>query len=127
REGSPLMHLAWIAVVIVLLGIYAIAVWTVWRVPFRALGVLVAGAAVHNLVLMVLLRLGTPGVIVRAVQAWKEGILLLLFVLVLRLAWHAVRSRRLPKLLPIDLVLAGFAVIVAIYLLIPPAIFGAPL
>ena len=79
-------HVAGIALVIVLLGVYALAVWTVWRAPFRGLGVLVAGAAIHNLMLMILLRLGSPGVLVRMVQAWKEGILLLLFVLVLRLA-----------------------------------------
>jgi hypothetical protein len=121
------VQLAWIALVIVLLGIYALAVWTVWRAPFRALGVLVAGAAVHNLMLMVLLRLGTPGVIVRIIQGWKEGILLLLFALVVRVAWRATRSGRLPKLLPIDLLMAAFAVIVVIYLLIPPAIFGAHL
>ncbi len=120
-------HVAWIALVIILLGVYALAVWNVWRAPFRALGVLVAGAAIHNLMLMVLLRLGTPGVIVRLVQAWKEGILLLLFALVVRLAWRAARSGRLPKLLPIDLVMAAFAVIVVIYLLIPPAVFGAQL
>ena len=120
-------HVAWIAPVIVFLGVYALAVWTVWRAPFRALGVLVAGAAVHNLMLMVLLRLGTPGVIVRLVQAWKEGILLLLFALVLREALRAVRSGRLPRLLPIDFLMAGFAVIVVIYLLIPPAVFGAQL
>jgi hypothetical protein len=118
-------HVAWIALVIILLGVYALAVWTVWRTPFRALGVLVAGAAIHNLMLMVLLRLGTPGVIIRLVQAWKEGILLLLFALVVRLAWRAVRSGRLPKLLPIDWLMAAFAVIVVIYLLIPPAIFGS--
>jgi len=121
------MHLAWIALVIILMGVYALAVWTVWRAPFRALGVLVAGAAVHNLMLMVLLRLGTPGVIVRIVQAWKEGILLLLIALVLRVAWRTARSGRLPKLLPIDLVMAAFAVIVVIYFLIPPSIFGAQL
>jgi hypothetical protein len=121
------MHVAGIALVIGLLGIYALAVWTVWRAPFRGLGVLVAGAAVHNLVLMILLRLGTPGVLVRMVQAWKEGILLLLFGLVLRLAWRTVRSGRRPKLLAIDLVMAAFAVIVVVYVLIPPAIFGAPL
>jgi hypothetical protein len=120
-------HVAWIALVIILLGVYALAVWTVWRAPFRALGVLVAGAAVHNLMLMVLLRLGTPGVIVRIIQGWKEGILLLLFALVVRVAWRAARSGRLPKLLPIDLLMAAFAVIVVIYVLIPPATFGAHL
>ncbi|HEY4854721.1 MAG TPA: hypothetical protein VII22_28375, partial [Streptosporangiaceae bacterium] len=122
-----MIHVAGIALVIVLLGIYALAVWTVWRAPFRGLGVLVAGAAIHNLVLMMLLRLGTPGVLVRMVQAWKEGILLLLFVLVLRVAWRTVRSGRRPSLLPIDLVMGAFAIIVVVYLLIPPAVFGAQL
>jgi hypothetical protein len=121
------IHVAGIALVIVLLGVYALAVWTVWRAPFRGLGVLVAGAAIHNLMLMILLRLGTPGVLVRMVQAWKEGILLLLFVLVLRLAWRALRSGRWPKLLPIDLLMGAFAVIVVVYLLIPPAVFGSQL
>jgi hypothetical protein len=120
-------NLAGFALVIVLAAAYGLAIWAIWRAPFRALGVLVAGAAIHNLVLMVLLRLGVPGTMVRIVQAWKEGILVLLLALVVRRGLLAWRSGRLPRLLPIDIILAAFAVIVAIYFVLPPSVFGSHL
>src|SRR5882762_7358806 len=78
-----------IVLAIAILLVYAAALIVVWRVPFRALGVLVAGMAVHNFTLMILLRLGTPGFFVRVVQSWKEGILILLAALVAQRAWRA--------------------------------------
>jgi hypothetical protein len=117
-------QLAGAALVIVLLALYLIAIRVIWRAPFRALGILVAGAAAHNLVIMVLLRLGMPGIVVRLVQAWKEGILLLLALLVIRVAVAAWRSGRRPRLLPIDFIVAVFTLFVIIYALIPPSVFG---
>jgi hypothetical protein len=80
-----------IVLAVALLALYAVALIAVLRVPFRAFGVLVAGMAVHNFMVMILLRLGTPAVAVRVVQSWKEGILILLGALVVQRAWTAVR------------------------------------
>jgi hypothetical protein len=111
-----------IALVLLLLGLYAVLVRQLWRAPFRALGVLVAGMAVHNFLLMVLLRLHTPGILVRLVQAWKEGILLLLGLLVLAGARRAWRARRLPRLFWIDYVVLASAALAMVYFVLPPSV-----
>src|SRR5205807_1834262 len=67
-----------IVLVVLLLGLLAVALRTAIASPFRALGILVAGMAVHNFLLMILLRLGTPDLLVRLIQAWKEIVLLAL-------------------------------------------------
>src|SRR5437870_6580721 len=108
-----------ILLAIAVLVVYAAALIAVWRVPFRALGVLVAGMAVHNFTLMILLRLGTPGFLVRVVQSWKEGILILLAALVAQRAWRAAPTLTLPqrareilrRLTPMDWVAVAFAVL----------------
>src|SRR5207237_6895417 len=110
---------AGIILALVLLGVYGFALSIIWRAPFRALGVLVAGMAVHNFLLMVLLRLGTPGIVIRVVQAWKEGILLLLLFLALRLGLQAYRRGRLARLLPVDSVLSIFGLFCAVYFFLP--------
>jgi len=116
---------AGIILALVLLGVYGFALSTIWRAPFRALGVLVAGMAVHNFLLMVLLRLGTPGIVIRVVQAWKEGILLLLLFLALRLGLQAYRRGRFPRLLPVDIVLAAFVLIAVVYFVLPGSLLGS--
>jgi hypothetical protein len=108
-----------IALTIALLVVYAAALVTIWRVPFRAFGVLVAGMAVHNFVLMVVLRLDTPSVMVRMLQAWKEGILILLAALVAQRAWQAWRTDRLPRLRPMDVVGIIFAGLLLLYVVMP--------
>jgi hypothetical protein len=105
-----------------MLALVAAALVAVWRVPFRALGVLVAGMAFHNFAIMLLLALDTPAVVIRAVQSWKEAILLLLLALAARLAWVAFRARKMPRMLALDWVVAAFALLALIYLLIPPSI-----
>ena len=62
-----------IVLVILLIALLAVALRIAIASPFRALGILVAGMAVHNFLLMVLLRLGTPDLLVRLLQAWKEA------------------------------------------------------
>jgi len=130
-----------IVLAIAILVVYAAALVAILRVPFRALGVLVAGMAVHNFMLMILLRLGTPGFAVRVVQSWKEGILILLGVLVAQRVWRAwqaplpdpppqaaegetlQRAREiLRRLTPMDWVAVAFAVLLVIYLLMPARI-----
>lgn len=109
-----------IALAMALLLLYAAALVTVLRAPFRAFGVLVGGMAVHNIVLMALLRLGTPGLMVRVLQAWKEGILILLAALVVQRAWRAWRAHRLPRLAPMDWAAAVFGAVLVIYVVMPP-------
>ena len=110
---------------IALLGVYAAALRVIWRSPFRALGILVAGMAVHSVLLMFLLRLTTPSVVVRLLQAWKEGILLLLLALAIRLGLRAWRDRRMPPLAPMDWVMAAFTVVILVYFALPPSLFGS--
>src|SRR5919109_4738709 len=112
-----------ILLAILLLALYGVAIVAIVRAPFRALGVLVAGMAFHNIVLMALLRLGTPGLIIRAVQFWKEGILILLGVMVLERALHVERR---PRLAPMDLVAGAFAGLLLIYLFIPASLLHSP-
>lgn len=107
---------------LLMLALIAGALVAVWRVPFRALGVLVAGMAFHNFAIMLLLALDTPEIVIRAVQSWKEAILLLLLALAARLAWAAFRCRKMPRLLMLDWVVAAFALLALIYLLIPPGV-----
>ncbi|HYP39794.1 MAG TPA: O-antigen ligase family protein [Chloroflexia bacterium] len=107
---------------LLMLALIAAALVAVWRVPFRALGVLVAGMAFHNFAIMLLLALDTPEVVIRAVQAWKEAILLLLLALAARLAWTAFRSRKIPRLLLLDWVVAAFALLALIYFMLPPGV-----
>jgi hypothetical protein len=121
------------ALVLALLVIYGLAVWQMVRAPFRALGVLVAGMAVHNFLIMILLRLGTPSFLVRIVQAWKEGIILLLLGLAglaLLRAWH---SRALPTVslslepragavVLLDLVVVAFAALAVLYTVLPQSL-----
>jgi hypothetical protein len=116
-----------IVLAIAILVVYAAALVAILRVPFRALGVLVAGMAVHNFMLMILLRLGTPGFAVRVVQSWKEGILILLGALVAQRVWKlaptmtlAQRAREILRgLTPMDWVAVAFAGLLVIYLLMP--------
>ncbi|HYO49706.1 MAG TPA: O-antigen ligase family protein [Chloroflexia bacterium] len=107
---------------LLMLGLVAAALMTVWRAPFRALGVLVAGMAFHNFAIMLLLALDTPEVVIRAVQAWKEAILLLLLALATRMAWSAFRSRKMPRLLVFDWLVAAFALLALIYFVLPPSV-----
>ena len=113
-----------LALVLVLAGLYVAGIRAILQVPFRALGILVAGMAFHNVVLMILLRLGTPTTIVRIVQAWKEGILLLLLGLTVRLALTAWRAGRRPRLVFLDWLMGAFTMVVVAYALLPPEIFG---
>jgi hypothetical protein len=114
-----------IGLVLVLLAAYVVVLTIVWQAPFRALGVLVAGMAFHNFLLMVLLRLNTPALLIRVVQAWKEGILLLLGALVVAAGVRAWRAGRLPQLRVLDGIVIAFTAVAIVYLLIPGSVFHA--
>jgi hypothetical protein len=115
-------QLVGIALVILLAALYALALRSIIRAPFRALGVLVAGMAVHNFVLMILLRLGTPGPLVRVAQAWKEGLLLVLLGLVLLMGYRRWIAGRMPKLRLMDLLMIALTAVVLVYFLVPASV-----
>src|SRR6266568_1741228 len=127
-RGATRENVIGILLAVALLVLYGAALIAVFRVPFRALGVLVAGMAVHNFLLMILLRLGTPGFVVRVLQSWKEGILILLAALVLQRAWKAAApTPTLPReilrrLVPMDWIAVAFTLLLLIYLVMPASI-----
>jgi hypothetical protein len=112
--------------VIVLAGVYAAAIRTILRAPFRGLAILVAGMAFHNFLLMVLLRLSTPHIVVRIAQAWKEGILALLFLLALREGSKRWRQGWRPRLTFLDWLMLAFSLLALLYALLPGRLFPAP-
>lgn len=118
------MMLVGIVLVLILAAIYAAALRSLVKSPFRAVGVLVAGMMVHNFVLMILLRLQTPTVLVRLMQAWKEGILLLLLGLALLTAYR--RWPKLPRPRLIDLLLIAFTAVALLYFVLPSSLLHGP-
>lgn len=110
------------ALAVCLLALVAFAMWWTWRHPFIGLGLLVAGMAFHSFEIMILLRLGTPTVLVRAVQGWKEILLVLLVVVAVRRLWTARREGRLGTLIATDWVAIAFALLCVVYFLIPSSV-----
>jgi hypothetical protein len=108
-------------VTVLALAVYAvllaIAAAVVWRRPVVALYVFVVGLALHNAAMDALYAGGIRGDALTAIQAWKD---VLLLVGLARVAFDAVRARRLPfRPLPPDLLALAFAAIVVVYALIP--------
>jgi glycosyltransferase involved in cell wall biosynthesis len=89
------------------------------------LGILVAGMAFHNLLLMAMLSLDTPSLMVRGVQFWKEAVLVLLAIIVAKKAWATIRSGRMPRLLLPDVVASLFALLVIAYMFVPDSAMGS--
>ena len=111
-----------VALALALLCLLALGLWWTWRRPFVGLGLLVAGFAFHSFLLMVLLRLGTPAVLVRAFQGWKEILIAALTVIVLMRIWRELRTGRSGLLLFTDWIAIGLAVITIVYFLLPESI-----
>lgn len=105
--------------VLVLLAAVVAGLYYSWRRPFLGLGFLVAGMAFHNFALMVLLKLGTPGLLIRVFQAWKEAILTTLAVLALMNLLRLWRSGRRLRLLAADWLAVAFTILVCVYFVIP--------
>ncbi len=105
----------------VALAVYAVllvaAAAAVWRRPVLALYVFIVGLALHNAAMDALYGWGIRGDALTAIQAWKD---VLLLVALTRVAFDAVRTRRLPfRRLPADGLALAFAAIVVLYALIP--------
>jgi hypothetical protein len=109
----------------VLLCLLLAGMWWTWKRPFIGLGLVVAGMAFHNIVVMALLRLGTPLVVVRAVQGWKEVLLLLLAAIGVAAIWRQRDRSAWGPLMPSDVVAMGFAAVCIVYFLIPASILGS--
>jgi O-Antigen ligase len=113
--AAPLA-LALYAVFLVAVGV------AVWRRPVRALYLFVVGLAVHNAVGAALYGAGVHGAALTAIEAWKE---ILLGVALLRVVRDALRARRLPfePRAPDALALA-FALVVVVYGIVPQSALG---
>jgi len=89
----------------------------VWRRPVTALYAWLAGLAAHNAVMAALYGAGVQGGALTALQAWKE---ILLAVALARVAYDALRARRLPFTIRVFDVLAfAFGVVVCLYAVLP--------
>ena len=76
------------------------------------------GLAVHNVAMAQLWELGVRGTWLDVAAAWKEAILLVALLLV---AWH-VRHR--PAVTAADVLAASYAIVIAVYWLIPQDVLG---
>ena len=83
-----------------------------------AIGVLVVGLALHNVAMAQLWELGVRGTWLDIAAAWKEAILLVALLLV---AWHV---RRKPAVMAADVLAASYAMVIAVYWLIPQDVLG---
>ena len=111
---------------VVELGLYVlllvVAAATVWRSPVTALYLFLVGLALHNAAMAALYAAGVRGSTLTAITAWKE---ILLAVALLRVLRDAARVRRLPFDPWIgDWLALGFAVLAVVYALIPQSALG---
>lgn len=108
------------------LTLVAAAGWLTWRRPFVGLGLLVAGMAFHNFLIMVLVRLGTYPVLIRGVQVWKEALLALLFLVAALRLYRAYRAGTLGRLIALDWIAGAFLLVMLVYLALPPGVLHSP-
>jgi hypothetical protein len=87
--------------------------------PVWALQVLIVGLAVHNLVVSQLYRAGVRGPALSAISAWKDVLLLVALVLVVR-----ARGGLPFDASPADWLALAFAAFVVLYALIPQSVLG---
>ena len=115
-----------IVLAVLLLGLLAGLLWWTWRRPFIGLGILVAGMAFHNILLMALLRLGTPYVLIRAFQGWKEILLVVLSLIAVTRIWQ-VRREPNPRgsMLATDWVALALAIVAVIYFILPSSLLSS--
>ena len=89
----------------------------VWRRPVVALYAWLVGLAAHNAVMAALYGAGVRGGALTALQAWKE---ILLGVALARVAFDALRARRLAfRIHVVDVLALAFALLVCVYALLP--------
>jgi hypothetical protein len=94
----------------------------VWRRPVAALYLWIVGLAIHNAVMAALYGAGIRGSALSAIQAWKEIVLAVAFA---RVAYDAVRLRRLPyRPGVLDALALAFGAVVCVYAVIPQSALG---
>ena len=76
------------------------------------------GLALHNVAMAQLWELGVRGTWLDVAAAWKEAILLVALLVV---AWHV---RHKPAVMAADVLAASYAVVIAVYWLIPQDVLG---
>ena len=76
------------------------------------------GLALHNVAMAQLWELGVRGTWLDVAAAWKEAILLVALLVV---AWHV---RRKPAVTAADVLAASYAIVIAVYWLIPQDVLG---
>jgi hypothetical protein len=113
-------------VTVVELGLYAlllaVAAVVVWRRPVAALYLFLVGLALHNAVMAALYAAGVRGSTLTAISAWKE---ILLAVALLHVLRDALRERRLPFRPWVgDWLALAFAALAVVYALIPQSVLG---
>ncbi|MGZ4290609.1 MAG: hypothetical protein ACXVQZ_08340, partial [Gaiellaceae bacterium] len=100
----------------------AVAAVAVWRRPVAALYLFLAGLALHNAVMAALYAAGVRGSTLTAIAAWKE---ILLAVALLRVLRDALRERRLPFRPWIgDWLALAFAALAVVYAAVPQSALG---
>jgi len=114
-----------IGIAILLLCVLLACIWLSWRRPFVALGLLVAGMAVHNFAVMLLLHLSTPAYLVRAVQGWKEALLLVLIAIAVARIWRERHSSTIGPMIASDWLALAFAALCIVYFLIPSSLLSS--
>jgi len=89
------------------------------RRPVWVLHVLIAGLALHNLVMSQLWRLGVRGGVLSAISAWKD------VLLVFALALLVLARQRLPRpVTAVDWLALAFGAFVVLYGVIPQSVLG---
>jgi hypothetical protein len=81
--------------------------------------------AFHSYLLMILLALGTPVVLVRAFQGWKELLIVALTAIALLAMWRERRDARPAQLIATDWLAIAFALLAIVYFLLPSSILGS--
>ena len=109
---------------LVVLGLTIAAIYVVSRRPFIGLGVIVAGMAVHNFVLMVLLNLHTPAFLIRVVQGWKELVLAGLVALAVVQLVRAHKRGERWRWIAMDWIAIAFTALLLVYLALPSSLLG---
>lgn len=78
--------------------------------------------AFHSFLLMMLLRLGTPTLLLRAFQGWKEVLLVALTAIALLRLLRARRDKTLGSVIATDWIAIGLAIVSIVYFLVPSSI-----
>jgi hypothetical protein len=103
-------------------ALLAAAAVPIWRRPVLALYLFVVGLALHNAVMAALYEAGLHGAALTVVSAWKE---ILLGVALIRIVRDSVAARALPFRPGIaDGLAVAFAALVVVYALIPQHTLG---